>query len=343
LKHKAHRYWRSFVQFSRSTTARLSLSYLAIIMLMSIGFSIVFYNTSSHELGRPVPPPGDSGNAQDMREFRFNKDPDFRDFIATRNATVRLITLNALALVAGAGVSYYLARRTLEPIEANMDAQAQFVSDASHELRTPLTSLQATNEVALRRTKLTVAEAREVLQGNIEEVQKLKELTDGLLKLAKQDGQQLKLSLVSVQDVAADALNAIVQRAQAKNISVHDEVAPLKVHADTPSLTQALVALLDNAIKYSSEGSTIGIRALKQGSRVLIQITDQGRGIDQKDLPRIFDRFYRADQARSQSHVDGYGIGLAIVKKIITHHNGTVTVISKPNHGTTFTVSLPAA
>lgn len=349
MKHKAHNYWRSLARFSRSATARLSLSYLAIIMLMSIGFSIVFYNTSSHELGRPVPPPGDSGNAQDVREFRFNKDPDFRDFIASRNATVRhallirLITLNALALVAGSGVSYYLARRTLEPIEANMEAQAQFVSDASHELRTPLTSLQATNEVALRRAKMTAAEVREILQGNVEEVQKLKDLTDGLLKLAKQDGQQLKLTPVSIQDVASDALNAVVQRAQVKNVSVHDEVSPLRILADTPSLTQALVALLDNAIKYSPEGSTVGIRALKQGSKVLVQITDQGRGIDQKDLPRIFDRFYRADQARSQGHVDGYGIGLAIVEKIVTYHNGTVTVISKPNHGTTFTVSLPAA
>jgi len=333
--------------FARTSTARLSLSYLAIIMLMSIGFSIVFYNASSHELGRP--PRDDSSQSADPTGFgpRYARDPQFDEFLqqraeegrqALRN---RLIVLNLAALAAGCALSYYLARRTLQPIEANMEAQAQFVSDASHELRTPLTALQTTNEVALRKPKLSAAEARDLLEHNVAEVAKLQSLTDGLLKLARQDNQPVSHSPVSLQEVTGDAMNTIIHQAQAKDIAIEDNVPPMLVSGDQPSLSQAVVILLDNAVKYSPQGSTVHLSASQQGKYALLAVRDAGQGISAKDLPHIFDRFYRADQSRNKQTVDGYGIGLSMAKKIIDQHHGEIIASSVEGKGSAFTLKLP--
>jgi signal transduction histidine kinase len=340
--------WKQIKTAARSTTARLALSYLAIIMLMSIGFSVVFYNTSSHELGRPGPHDDNTNSVIDDRP-RFARDPAFEAFLEQRaeegrHALMRrLVVLNLIALAAGGALSYYLARRTMEPIEENMAAQAQFVSDASHELRTPLTTLQTTNEVALRKPKLSEAEARDLLGYNIAEVAKLKALTDGLLRLARPGDHQLMRSPVSLQAVASDAMNALVSAAQAKNIAIEDKVPDLKVMGDPQSLSQVLIILLDNAIKYSPDKATIHLSGSTHGKTSQISVRDEGQGIDPKDLSHIFDRFYRADQSRNKVKADGYGIGLALAKKIVHQHDGEIVVTSTPSKGSTFTIKLPAA
>ncbi|MGH7238392.1 MAG: sensor histidine kinase, partial [Candidatus Saccharimonadales bacterium] len=144
------------MKFLHSTTARLSLTYLAIIMVMSVAFSFVFYQTTSYQLGQQILP----------RSFYRRIEPDgftphVNSFLRQRidegrhSLIVRLIILNAVVLALGSLASYLLARRTLEPIEESMEAQSQFASDASHELKTPLTAIRASNEVALRKPGLT--------------------------------------------------------------------------------------------------------------------------------------------------------------------------------------------
>jgi two-component system, OmpR family, sensor histidine kinase CiaH len=331
--------------FFTTTTARLTVSYLGIIMIMSIGFSIVFYNTSLHELNRQLPPQSvfQTPNGPNFLDRRVVINGFIQDRIeeGRRHLLFRLILINTLVLISGAGFGYWLARRTLEPIEANMEAQNQFVSDASHELRTPLTALQTTNEVALRKKKLTSAEAKEILQSNIDEVLKLKILTDNLLRLAKQDTTTLNLQSVMLPDIVTDATNQVMQSAIAKNISIADSVKNVMVQADKPGLTQAVVVLLDNAVKYSPSGGKIEIDAYSRGKQAYIKVRDHGGGITKKDLPHIFDRFYRADQARNKEQADGYGIGLALAQKIIASHDGEITVASTPGKGATFTISLP--
>lgn len=340
--------WKQIKTFIGSTTARLGLSYLAIIMLMSIGFSVVFYIASAHELERPGPRMDNPNAIVDDRP-RFARDPAFETFLQTRAAEgrhelmKRLIVVNLIALAAGGALSYYLARRTLEPIEENMAAQAQFVSDASHELRTPLTALQTTNEVALRKPKLTEAEARDLLGYNVAEVAKLKALTDGLLKLARPGSHHLVRSPVSLQAVASDAMNALISAAQAKNIAIEDNVPNLKVIGDQQALAQALIIMLDNAIKYSPDKTTIHLTGGQHGKISQISVQDEGQGIDPKDLPHIFDRFYRAEQSRNKIKADGYGIGLALAKKIVHQHDGEIVAASTPGKGSTFTIKLPAA
>jgi two-component system, OmpR family, sensor histidine kinase CiaH len=340
--------------FFGSTTARLAASYLSIIMVMSLSFSIVSYNTSSRELGRQLPP--DSLFQEDHPNDGFahspSSSPRVNAFISDRidegrhTLLVRFIIVNALVLAGGSALSYYLARRTLQPIEDSMEAQAQFISDASHELRTPLTSIQTANEVALRDKSLGIADARTILAQNVEEVEKLKTLTDGLVKLARKDNHDntaLTMEQVDVQDVTSEAMNRIMRLALEKDIAIDDHSRPGAIFGDQQTLVQALVVLLDNAIKYSSKGSTIHISSTKKAKQILLSVRDEGPGIRPYDQRKIFDRFYRADQSRSNQHVPGNGIGLALAQKIVEQHGGDITVASTIGKGSTFTIRIPAA
>lgn len=338
-----------FTSFIHTATARLAVSYLAIIMLMSIGFSVVFYNATVRELGHRGPIPGlfdDRGSDNSTTAVRRQIIEDYLRVRAEegREALLRrLVVLNVFALASGSALSYYLSRRTLKPIEENMASQAQFVSDASHELRTPLTAMQTMNEVALRHETLPSKEAKEIIRNNIEEVIKLKDLTNGLLRLARADGTELPKSAISLQKIALEAMNRVVSLAQSKNISVEDATADVKVLGDMQSLTQCVAVLLDNAIKYSPEGSTVYLSSEKKGRYGYLRVRDEGSGIRLYDLRKIFDRFYRADQSRNKQIVEGHGIGLSLARKIVEKHSGELTAVSTVGKGSTFTLKVPLA
>ena len=330
-------------RFLRSTTARLAVSYLAVIMVLSLGFSIALYQVSWHELDHQIPPP----KLFSINDFGFTDDTNLHNYYEQRIDEIRahligrLVALNLLVLAGGAYLSYYLARRTLDPIETAMAEQSRFVADASHELRTPLTSILTTNEVALRKPGLTLARAKQLLNSNTEEMSRLKLLSDSLLSLAKSD-EPLKLSPLSLQDVVSDSINQILPAAQHKKVSIEDKVPNLSVLGDSSALTQAVTILLDNAVKYSASKSQIKLTGKTSGDMVELAVHDEGIGIAAADLPRIFDRFYRADPART-AETGGHGIGLSIAQKIVEQHNGQIRVISTPDKGSTFTLRLPAA
>jgi two-component system sensor histidine kinase CiaH len=326
-----------------SPTARLAGTYLVIILVMSLGFSYVLYNTSAHELGRQLPPDslfhGNGGG---------NPPPAISSFFQERISEARsalmikLLLLNVSVLVAGIIVSYYLARRTLRPIEAAMEAQIQFVSDASHELRTPLTAIQTSNEVALRRSSLTLPEAKELIEHNTEDVKKLKALSDGLLNLAQHNKTDVLLASVKLQDVAAEAMAQVIPQAHAKDMVVQDSIASLEIIADKVTAVQALVILLDNALKYSKAGGTVYLETRSHGKFVYLDVRDDGIGIRASDLPHVFRRFYRADNARTAVDRGGYGLGLAIAKQIVDSQQARISVVSTPDKGSTFTIRWPA-
>jgi signal transduction histidine kinase len=165
---------------------RLASTYLIIIMVMSVGFSVVFYQTSTKEFNhRPRDINGPISPLADNPSFQAYLDE--REAAARQSLMLDLVILNIIALIVGSLLSYLLARRTLQPIEDNMEAQAQFVSDASHELRTPLTALRASNEVALRNKKLKLADARQVIADNIDDIARLQDLANSMLGLLKDD------------------------------------------------------------------------------------------------------------------------------------------------------------
>lgn len=326
------------MKYLRREVIRLAATYLAIIMVMSIGFSVVFYAASVREMGRhprDLDSPFISTMNTPLRMYL-----DERAERARNALLVDLLSVNVLALVAGGLLSYLLAERTLRPIEDNMEAQAQFVSDASHELRTPLTALRTTNEVALRDPHLTLARAKQVITENVDDIARLQDLADSMLGLLKDDDAAQFHASVSLQTVVSEAMTMVANRAVAKGIAVDDATSNMAVHGNSQQLVQLVTILLDNAVKYSDHGKTIHLASERRGRMAVLTVRDEGIGMDEETVANVFARFYRAEQSRSTG---GYGLGLSIAKKIVDAHGGKITVDSRPGKGSTFTVSLPLA
>lgn len=325
-----------------SATLRLTMWYMVILTVLSLLFSVIVFSLASREFYRPLGP-------RTVETVLQQLEPD-TDIAGIRNARAQeaehhllsnLIVFNIAALSLGGLLSYVLARRTLRPIEEAMSAQARFSSDAAHELRTPLSVMQSEIEIALRDKKATKVSHEETLGSNLDEVHRLRALTDRLLMLA--NAKELQLGPASLEDVAIDAVGNVIPLAQAKKISIDNQVGGIKALANGESLTDALTILLDNAIKYSPEKSHVIVSAATKGKRVLLTVRDNGPGIDPKDQPHIFDRFYRADTSRSKTNVEGHGLGLSIAKRIMAAHNGDITLESRPGRGSAFTLHLDKA
>ncbi len=328
----------------RSVALRLTLIYLAIIMALSISFSVVIYRLSYRQMMHSLP---------GQKVFIQFVDPDrFPDFNAIRQQTLEdsehslqmnLILLNLGTLVVGAALSYVLARRTLEPIEEAFEMQGRFTADASHELRTPLTAMQTSIEVGLRNPKLSLDDAKGLLNGTLDEVRKLGSLSNGLLKLTRSNGQDMPKKPVSLKTISNEAVSQLELAANNKQIKIINNAEPIKALGDDISIKEVIVILLDNAIKYSGPNSSITLNTRQHGKVAILSVSDQGQGMKSTDVMHVFDRFYRADQSRSRDHIEGYGLGLPIAKQIVDAHGGTIDVKSKPGEGSTFTVKLPLA
>ncbi len=329
-------------------SVRLATLYLAIVMAISLFFSGLIYQLSIQELERGLRRPDPvlmrpssyglpieiRNQILDEREDQFNT--------ARERILMRLVAINLLVLVSGGFLSYYLAIRTLRPIEEAHEAQSRFTADASHELRTPITAMRSENEVALMDPKLTLKQAKLQLQSNIEELEKLTQLSEGLLRLAQLDFKSLPREDLSVTELVAQAVNRSAQAAENKKILISTNISPdIIVEGDATSLTESLSILIDNAIKYSPEKSEINVAANKRQKQVEISFIDRGIGIGANELPHIFERFYRADSSRTNQEITGYGLGLAIAQNIIQVHDGDIHVSSAPGKGSTFTVLLP--
>lgn len=335
--------------------ARIKLTawYLLIIMLVSMSFSVAIYRTLSSELDRlgrvellrqqrRLPPPL-IGTPNELTPAIL--DPDVIAETQQR-LILRLLGINVLILVGSAVAGYFLAGKTLEPISDMMDEQNRFITDASHELRTPLTSLKSEIEVNLRNKNLTVKDAQRLLRSNLEEVNNLQALSDGLIKLTqfstKGDGNNgLDVTKLPMGNVLKEAIRRVSIPAKAKNIAITDTTPNLSLTGNAMLLTELFVILLDNAIKYSARGKSIRITGQKIDGHVIVKVMDQGYGINKEDISHLFDRFWRADKSRTKTATPGYGLGLAIAKQIVDRHFGTIEIESTKGIGTTFSIKLP--
>lgn len=315
-------------------------------MAISLIFSGLLYRVSSQELEHNVNRqlgyfnnflgPNDFDIYNSMRQRQLDED--------TSRLKANLLVFNILVLAGGGAASYWLARRTLQPIEAALAAQSRFAADASHELRTPLTAIQTENEVALRNARLTKDEALSLVRSNLEEVAKLRALSEGLLRLANGAGQDISKENVNINKAVAAAVERQTKAAEAKKIKITSRVSNSNVRGDYDALVELFSILIDNAIKYSNSSTKVNITTKPRGKQLAIKIADQGQGIAPEELSRIFERFYRADHSRSKTNTaGGYGLGLAIAKQIVELHNGYITVQSVPGRGSAFTVNLPGA
>jgi signal transduction histidine kinase len=261
---------------------------------------------------------------------------------AKNHVISRLVIINLLILVGGGFLSYYLALRSLKPIEDAHEALGRFTADASHELRTPITAMRSENEVSLMNPNLTLGEAKRQIKSNIEELEKLTQLSEGLLRLASIGQSELIKKPIKAIDIVDAAIERVSHASKSKKITfVKDIPDNTTLTADEASLVEALIILLDNAVKYSSDKSTISVTARSKQRSNVISVKDTGVGIKASELPHIFDRFYRADSSRTKQKISGYGIGLAIAKNIVELHSGSIHVQSKPEKGSTFSISIP--
>lgn len=330
-------------------SVRLAAFYLGIIMLISLFFSVNIYQLSIGEFDRGFHPPTateDGGPNFNMLPPRlrtqFIQQQDYIYQEAKDRVFNRLVATNIFILVGGGALSYYLARRTLRPIEEAHAAQSRFTADASHELRTPIAAMQSEIEVTLMDPKLTLGKTKKVLVSNLEELVKLTALTEGLLKMAQLENGEMPTTEFAVSEATQAAVSRVLPAAEAKRINVlSDDNTDVKVNGDQAGLTEAIVVLLDNAIKYSPEKSEVNLKVETSKSSVLIHVIDKGMGIKPQDINHIFERFYRADSARTKSETEGYGVGLAIAKNIVELHGGQISVESQPKKGSTFTIELP--
>lgn len=326
-------------QMFASATIKLTAWYLVILMLISIFFSAIIYQISSSEVRSrlhfveesfPIPIMGTAGNTySDFQQRQLQE--------VTLSLFVALFYSNIAILILGGVGSYFLARRTLRPIEEFQELQTRFISDASHELRTPLAIMKSELEVAERDKTLTKEDMRELLQSNLEEVDRLTVLSDTLLKLSRRDFSELDFSLTDIRNI----LEKIIASHKDLPTKRFKLTGPKKliVRANTPSIRELFVILIDNALRYSPDDSTIHIKLREEASSISITISNSGPGILAEDLPHIFDRFYRGEKSRASSG-GGYGLGLSLAKNIVQLHDGKIAISSTPNKITSVLVTL---
>lgn len=323
---------------------RLALSYLAVIMTLSLVFSVIIYIITATQLNRPLPPGEHSQQPPAMFETQFNRRLERRNSETRGSVIISLIVLNGVMLLVGYWLSLLLARRTLAPIERSIGQQAQFVSDASHELRTPLAALLLVNEVALRKSTLTEKKARQVLSQNVAEIKKLTELSNSLLDLAKSEQSVSKPELTSpiklIEEVAVQFAPAA--RVKQVTISYQNRGFAHDMLLHTNAVRQILAIFMDNAIKYAPpKNGEVALQARLKKNTLEFTVKDNGPGIAPSDQQRIFERFYRADAARTRTDVSGHGLGLAIAKSLADRCGYTIRVKSQPPSGAEFTLVVP--
>ena len=232
--------------------------------------------------------------------------------------------------------------RMLDRIERSYNSQKQFVSDASHELRTPISVIRGYTDMLKRWGKDDPDILDEGIMAISQETEGMKDLVESLLFLARHDKKTLMMEVSSFEPAE------LIREVKKEETMVHtghqfalEETDPLVIKADRNMLKQVLRILCDNAVKYSPEGTTVSLSCRMDNDHMCcLSVKDEGQGISQEDLPKIFDRFYRSDKAR-KSDTGGHGLGLSIARIIVVAHNGKIRVRSKPGTGTVFTVVLP--
>jgi signal transduction histidine kinase len=240
-------------------------------------------------------------------------------------------------VLAGVG-GWWLAGKSLRPVRVAFNRQHAFVSDASHELRTPLAVIRANAEF-LQQEQPDNVEARDI----VSETDRLSSLVDALLAVARDDDRSAKALHMKVD--LAEVVEATVGSFQTVTTDHDLELTyatpgRLMVMGDRDQVRQVLVILLDNAVRYTPAGGRIHVQAREDGKEAVLTVHDTGIGIPEEALPRVFERFYRADDARNRQS-GGVGLGLAIARELVTRHSGRISVTSTEGAGSTFTVRLP--
>lgn len=251
--------------------------------------------------------------------------------------------LGALGLVLVATGGWFLARQSVVPVEQAMEQMRRFMADAAHELRTPVAVIRSRVDVTLEQTR--DAPAYEKTLGELrEEIERLAALVNDLFTLAHADANERAFAPVRVQldEIVLEAVTTAGWIAARHNITLHvEEADEMVIDGDPVQLRQLAIILLDNAIKFSADGDAVRIAVRGDAESATLVVEDDGIGIAQADVERVFDRFYRAESVRGTT--SGAGLGLAIARSITDVHRARITIEPGPERGTRVTVTFPVA
>jgi signal transduction histidine kinase len=257
-----------------------------------------------------------------------------------------LLLGGVIAVASAAGVGALYAERALVPIREALAAQRlalrrqrEFAANASHELRTPLAVIRSSVDHLRRHAAEPVAAVGDALEDIAAEVDQLTRLVEDLLFLARSDSGAITLARLPVDlgDVAGEAAASLATLAGEREVHLVVDPTPAVVEGDPARLRQLAVILVDNAIRHSPRGGRVLVTVRQEGTTAVLSVEDEGPGIRPQDLPRIFDRFWRAPGAPA----GGTGLGLSIASWIVRNHRGTIQAANQPQGGAVFTVRLP--
>lgn len=265
-----------------------------------------------------------------------------RDTAFSQHLTTIFLEINALMMLLAVAISYYLARRTLEPLHHVLETQERFAAELAHELKTPLATVLLELEAFTRASRNLSATQKKELHQVALSIKEVGQITEQTLALMSVDqGSRSAPEACDLETIAQEALNQIRPVAQTKGITVTGPRpldTPLTVTGHRIPLKQILMILLDNAVKFTPRGGKVGLTLRSSDHAVLVNVTDTGPGISNEEQALIFDRWHQGDARTS-----GAGLGLAIAKRIAQDHGGRLVVSSQVGHGAKFTLRLPRA
>lgn len=242
-------------------------------------------------------------------------------------------------------LNIFFARWALRPVEQAWTAQRRFIADASHELKTPLTVILANASILARHPEKTLGEQMQWVEGTQEEALRMQELVADMLSLAQaESAESFERTRVDLSALVSKEVLQFESVAFERQVAIADETNEgIHVDGDVRKLEKLVGTLIDNACKYAHESSVVTVRLAVEGRKAALSVRNSGNPIPPEDLDHIFDRFYRADKARTRDDTKSFGLGLAIAREIAESHGGSIKARSCEADGTVFTVTLPLA
>lgn len=311
--------------------------------------AVSLFSIRQNPIGKPLQELIRDNSLHEFAERIFNEEKSIEGELIYKNGIERYLQMRGSVLKDSDGnvIGALVVLADVTQIRKLEKLRHEFVANVSHEIKTPITAIKSAIETLLSGASENPEDAARFMKIITRHADRLNALVQDILSLSsiERDSGKNEASFTEVPmtDIAATASELCHEKAEAKHIKIDIRCeSSISVKVDKPLFEQALVNLIDNAIKYSNENSVIEVFTETVADKINIHVRDHGAGIPKEHLPRLFERFYRVDKARSRK-LGGTGLGLAIVKHIVQLHQGTVSVESQPGIGSTFTISLPVS
>ena len=313
---------------------RLTVLYTILTMTIVVLFSLALF-ISLDRSSRGILDDDRQSNLITIQNHKF------RSSIENIENTIIYVDFLLLFLVLGLG--YIIAGKVLNPIKKNMETQKRFLADASHDLRTPLAIMKSESQVLFQSNSENIDEYKQVMKSNIEEINKMTNLVEDLLLIARNESTKSETILnedVNLQKLIEKLISRMKPESDKKNIMINVKgTITSSIKGNINNVERAIQNILQNAINYTSKDGEIMVYLNEEKHSCSIDISDTGVGIKESDLPYIFDRFYKAEHSRNDA--SGSGLGLPIAKQIIEQHGGTIKIASKLTSGTEVIITIP--